>query len=150
MPLPASPREGAAKLAAAFLVVAVLVWPEREVLCPRWDVRVLDGSQRPVAGVTVRRSCQSGSFHAATHEDSEISDGAGRVTFDSSSVMESRLQRWSGRLLQIVSQGAPASSGPRARIVVAEGSSVSEWTGVPERMDSQIVVTPSRIPPAGP
>lgn len=146
-------------LIAICLVGAYLLFPQKELVCPAWTVSVVDTTQTPVDGMTVRRTCQDYSVELVEHEDDAITDAQGRVVFREIRIQTTRLRRWTGNLLNVVSQGVHASFGLHAAVFAfgrgIEGSAVSnglveDWTGFPRRMESTIVVEPVRVPSTKP
>lgn len=130
-----------AKIVAFCFVVGTLLFPEAELVCPGWSVSVVDGTQAPVGGITVRRLCQDYSVESVGHEDDAITDKRGGVVFHEIRNRVPRLQRWAGNLLNASREGVHASFGIHAHVFAfgngLEGSAVSnglveDWTGSPE------------------
>ena len=136
------------------LACGALLYPEEQIVCPKWSVSVVGESGDPVAGITVRRSCQDYSVENTAHQDDATTGAEGRVTFGEIRIRTPRLLKWVGNVTNFVTLDVHASYGLHAYVFAfgkgLEGSPVSTpvskgfvefWTGSPERMESSIVVT---------
>src|SRR5258705_2350714 len=62
-------------------IAAVCIIPLPHLVAPRWSVTVVDESNRPLSGITVRESSQDYSLESTSHEVDLVSDVEGRVVF---------------------------------------------------------------------
>lgn len=130
--------------------ILALLYPRSEVSCPAWSVRVVDASERPVANVTVRRTCQDYSTERASHETDAVTGADGRVQFEEERNRVSLLRRWLGNTASALSEGVHAGFGRHGSVFAfgngLRGSAVSQgiiedWTGGQTAMNSKIVVS---------
>jgi len=140
------------KLVVFFLGFAAIVgiYPVSYPLCPKWDVTVVDSSGKPIAGMTVRRSCND--YSAGKHsKDDRVTDERGKAAFDAQRVRSPILIRWLGNVINVATQGVHASIGRYSYVFTfgggLEGSPerdgyIETWTGRSEYMDSRIVAKP--------
>jgi hypothetical protein len=140
------------KLVAVLVGLAAIagIYPVSYSVCPKWDVTVVDGSGKPLAGMTVRRSCND--YSAGIHsEEDRRTDERGKASFDAQQVRSPILIRWLGNAINVVTQGVHASFGRHSYVFAfgggMEGSPVREgyvedWRGWPEHMESRIVAAP--------
>ena len=140
------------KFVAVLVALAAIagVYPVSYQLCPRWDVTVVDGSGKPLPGMTVRRSCKDYSGGAQSEEDRRT-DEHGKASFDERRVRSPALLRWLGNVLNVATQGVHASFGRHSYVFAfgggLQGSPVRDgyveyWRGSPESMESRIVAEP--------
>ena len=140
-------------LALAAVGIALAIFPYKSQVCPSWHVRVVDESQRPVAGLTVRLSYQNYSAESRSHEVDVVSDDGGDAIFPAATVRVSIARRCLFTLLS-AGTGVHASFGPHAWVFAfgkgLEGTAVDpqrnviDWTGRPSHMESVIVVKPQK------
>jgi hypothetical protein len=140
------------KLFAAVLTLVVMLglYPVSYSVCPTWNVTVLDESGKPLASMTVRRSCND--YSAGIHsEEDRKTDQRGKASFGARRVRVSRLIRWAGNVFNVVTQGVHASFGCYSYVFAfgrgLQGSPVrggyeEVWQGSPEHMESRIVAVP--------
>jgi hypothetical protein len=142
-------------LALVAAVLAVAVFPFKSVSCPSWHVTVIDESQKPVAGVTVRLSYQNYSAEGQSHDVDVISDENGEARFPAETLRASLVRRCLFTLLS-ARAGVHSSFGPHASVIAfgqrLEGFAVDsqrnvvvDWTGKPRHMESVITVRPSKL-----
>ena len=138
-------------LGAVVAVMVVGLYPVSYMLCPEWEVLVLDASGNPVPGMTVRRTCENYSSGGRGAEDDIVTNDQGQASFDAKRARLPVLLRWAGNIVNVVSQGVHASFGRHAYVFAfgrgLEGTAVAngyveDWTGEPEQMSSSIVVKP--------
>ena len=135
------------------LVLGLGLFPFASPQCPTWTVTVVDKSDRPVSGLTVRLSYQDYSAESESHEVDKITDQRGSVTFSGQKLHASLFRRCYYTLLS-ARAGVHASFGPYASVIAFgdgwEGSAVDAkgnvlfWRGKPMRMGSRIVLDRSK------
>jgi hypothetical protein len=139
-------RKSAVIAGGVLLVLALIPIPYRA--SPDWKVWVVDSTGNPAGGVTVQLSYQNYSVESDGHEEERLTDEHGYTHFDEHRLAASLLQRcWysvmSARAL------AHASFGPHDWVFAfgngLQGEAVSDgivtdWTGTPAQMESQIVL----------
>ncbi len=81
------------------------MYPQSELLCPSWNVSVVDESQTPVAGIKVRRSCSDYSVNMH-HRDDAVTGALGQVEFGELRTLATRLQRWIGNAFNLEQGGS--------------------------------------------
>ena len=140
------------KLLVALLTLAAIagLYPVSYSVCPTWNVTVLDETGTPLAGMTVRRSCND--YSAGIHrEEDRRTDQHGRASFHAQRVRVPTLIRWAGNVSNVVTQGVHASFGCYSYVFAfgagRQGSPVRDgyveaWRGSPEHMESRIVAVP--------
>jgi len=140
------------KLVTALIAIVAIaaLYPTSYLVCPTWNVTVLDESGKPLPGMTVRRSCNDYSAGIHTAEDRKT-DRRGKASFDAQRARVPRLIRWAGNVVNVMTQGAHASFGCYSYVFAfgggLEGSPVRQglvevWEGGPEYMESRIVAGP--------
>jgi hypothetical protein len=129
-------------IVAVSLLAALL--PVSTLSAPEWSVCVLDGSNRPVAGVLVRESYKNYSAELEGHEDDLYTDAEGCVSFVPKRVNSSPLKRLRVILLSATG-GVHASFGPHASVAAfragqtgddIRGGHIFSWEGFPTQMKS--------------
>lgn len=141
---------------AGIALFASFLIPVPYLACPSWDVSVVNESGRPLEGMTVRPVYQNYSAENESQEEDRTTDGRGFATFPRRISTASLLRRC---VYSIVSAGAGvhASFGRHAYAFTfghdlqgsaTSGQYVTDWTGIPDHMQSQIVATPieHRVP----
>ena len=146
-------RNAIPKFLAIVVVMIVLAFiPIRTLKCPSWDVWVIDRSGRPVPGITVRLSYRNYSAETQFHESDAITDEQGHVNF-SRQTLTVLLARRAIVILSSAMGGVHASFGSHASVfafgdglrgydVDKQKDVIVDWTGIPDRMESRIVVMP--------
>lgn len=148
------PRRVLWTFAAIAIALGVAFIPLRSLNCPAWDVWVTDQSSNPVPGATVRISFQNYSAERESHEMDAITDGQGHPKF-SAQTLRASLGRRVVAILSSATAGVHASFGPHASVdaffdglqsfaVDEQRNAVLDWTGKPGRMESRIVVSPTK------
>ena len=106
-------RARKAYFALAAAALAFAFFPFKSLNCPSWHVRVIDGTQKPVAGMRVRLSYQNYSAEDESHEVDAITDGNGEATFPAEALRASFIRQCVFALLS-ARAGVHASFGPHA------------------------------------
>ena len=137
------------------VVLAVfLLYPFESLQAPLWEVSVVDQSNRPIGGVTVRESYQHYSAQFSGGETDLITDDQGRVIFPAKTLRANIFKR-SAVIASSATGGVHASFGPHAYVFAfgngVEGSPVKngyveDWTGSPKVNRSVIVTHPLGLP----
>jgi hypothetical protein len=132
------------------LGAVLILIPFRTLNCPTWDVWVTYLGGEPAAGVTVRLTYQNYSLERESHQIDAITDGRGHVEIGARTISASLAHRLVGTLSSALGEGIHASFGPHARASAfdsngAEGDAewggiITDWTGEPSHMESQIVL----------
>lgn len=112
-----SPRIRVAIGIALLLLVLVLIYPFKTTIVPAWPLRVLNESRVPVRGVNVTEHWQYALLEDAAQEETQKTDGDGRVSFPSRSIRANLLQRAWARLTR-KKEGTGTRPVPPASIVV--------------------------------
>lgn len=137
--------------ALTILIGAFGVYPVSYLICPDWSVTVVDRSGAPLSGMTVRRSCNDYSAGPTGIEDNAITDERGRVSFAAREIRSPIFFRWTGRVVNVITQGFHAGFGRHSYVFAfgrgLEGSPIANgeveaWRGRPAHMESRIVATP--------
>jgi hypothetical protein len=126
--------------------------PIQTLEAPLWKVSVVDESNKPVSGITVRESYKNYSAEFEGGEQDLVTDAQGNVVFPTKKVRIPLLKR---ALVNISSAtaGVHASFGSHAHVFAfgngVEGDAVKngfveDWTGAPAANDSVIVVHPTK------
>ena len=134
-------------MAVAILLAFV---PVRSLSCPAWAVWVTDQSGHPVSGITVRLTYRNYSAEGESHEADAITDAQGHVAF-SAQTFSAPLGRRIVAMLSSAMAGVHASFGSHASVFASGGglqgfaiderrNVILDWTGIPDRMESRIVV----------
>jgi hypothetical protein len=135
------------------LLGALYTTPEQ--VCPSWSVTVVESSGTPVAGTTVRRSCQDYSIAGSALETDAYTDNLGRAAFQEAVIRTHPMLRWPRNLFNLLSGGAHASYGRHAYVFAfgrdgRQGDDVEatgylrDWKGAPPHMESRLVMKDQR------
>lgn len=136
-----------AKAVLAVVVVIAIFFPIQYLAAPEWDVQVTNEAGAPLAGVNVRLVYENYSAESHSHEITRITDQSGHVGFPAQYNAASLLQRIF-YTVRSANEGVHASFGRHAGVFAFgrgyEGEAVSgpyitDWTGSPPAMMSQIV-----------
>jgi len=134
---------------AGIALFGLSVIPVPYLACPRWDVIVVDESGQPLTGMTVRLVYQDYSAERESHEEDRTTNERGYVTFPRRISTASFLQR-SFYTLVSAGAGVHSSFGRHAYVstfghslegTATSGQHVTDWTGAPGHMQSQIIAT---------
>jgi hypothetical protein len=101
---------------AGILLLAWLLIPTRDIVCPDWTVLVTDTSSHPLAGVSVTAFAQQYTLEKNDTEQSAATDANGTVHFHSRFVWANGLRRTLGVIENVSSQGPHASFGTHTHI----------------------------------
>lgn len=132
-----------------FVLMGFCFLPMPHLVCPSWDVWVVDPSGTPQRGTTVRRSYQDYSLEREGHEEDAATDATGYAHFAKRESRASLISRFFGTLHSAMTGGVHASFGRHAFVFAfgngkqgqaVSGKYVTDWTGSPEHMQSRIVV----------
>ncbi len=93
-----------------------LLYPSTSVLCPAWKIQLVDEAGNPVPNAFVRQHWQDYSVESDSHEQDTYSDENGYVSFPERTIKASRLLRFAGATLNLLSQGVHASFGASSHI----------------------------------
>jgi hypothetical protein len=131
------------------IAVVVCIIPLPHMVAPRWAVTVVDESNNPVGGITVRESSQDYSIESVSHEVDLKSGGDGRVVFPTRIILAPVVQRIVGVVANVCETGVHASFGTHTW-VLAFGSGLEgyspDWHGFARSMNTVIVVHPQTVP----
>lgn len=101
------------------VVVAILaVYPVQETVAPEWHINVTDDSAVPLAGIKITEVWQDYTVERSSHEDDASTDDRGHVLFARRTIRAPFIRRAYGAVRNIASQGAHASFGPHAYLVI--------------------------------
>jgi hypothetical protein len=137
--------------ALTFAGFAYWLFPVSPLAAPEWEVTVVDEQGRPVEDITVRETWQNYSVEATGHEMDRQTDASGHATFPAHKTEHSPLSQVAGTLSALIHFNVHASYGPHASVfafgkhlegTATRGEYVTDWTGYPSSMRSQIVVRP--------
>jgi hypothetical protein len=138
------------RLAVAFAVIALFLYPFESLQAPIWEISVVDASNNPISGARVRESYRDYSAGFKGGEADLVTDFTGSGNFPARTVRASLLKRIAV-VLTSATAGAHASFGPHASIFALGGMEgysvkdghVEDWTGSPRVNKSVIVVHPT-------
>jgi hypothetical protein len=136
-------------LVICFALLAICFLPMPYLVCPGWDVWVVDKSGAPQTGITVRVSYQDYSLEKQGHEENTVADSRGYAHFAERESRASLAERFFGILHSAATGGVHASFGRHASVFAfgdgkegyaVSGEYVADWTGSPKHMESRIIV----------
>lgn len=88
-------------LAISFLLLlALLLYPFEIVIVPAWNPRVVDDLGTPVKGIKVTEHWQHYQLENAGHEDFQVSDEFGRVSFPARTLRSGLFARFFARVIK--------------------------------------------------
>ncbi len=125
------------------------MYPAEVIVAPEWEVRVLDGEGKPLAGVFVRRVYQHYSVEEQSHEEDAHTDVEGCARFERRTIRASKMRRIIGAFEQISQFTVHASWGPHAFVFAnhrgygeMSGADMGDvlWSGEGEGKKSTIVL----------
>ncbi len=135
---------------AAVALIALSLIPIPYLAAPEWHVTVVDEFGAPISGMTVRLSWKNYSTESEGHEEDRVTDSDGSVAFPARKGWASSLQRlWFSSLM--ATSLAHASFGPHATVFAfgqdregsaINGGKITDWTGKPVEMRSEIIAQP--------
>jgi hypothetical protein len=137
-------------MSVALLCIVIIV-PLPHLVCPDWEVSVVDQDGNPLKGMTVRLSYQDYSLESVSHDEDRVTDSRGHVSFVAKTTTASVGSRALGALRSAIRTGVHASFGRHAWVFAfgngLEGSAetgnyVTDWNGSPRLMRSRIVSRP--------
>jgi hypothetical protein len=106
-------------LVSGGVAIAILaLYPRQETVAPDWHINVTDDSGRPLAGIKITEVWQDYTVERNSHEDSHVTDADGHLVFTRHAMRVPAIWRIFGAARNIVSEGAHASFGPLAYLVV--------------------------------
>jgi hypothetical protein len=132
-------------------LIVYLVWPTNTPESPFWEVWVVNEAGQPIEAMTVTLTYENYSAEYEGHSEHKYTDANGYVDFSPTSLRASRLRRIAATL-RSAEAGTHASFGPHAWVMASgnglDGIAVSDgyvtdWTGAPPRMASNIVAKPA-------
>lgn len=123
-------------------IAFVILFPFKTTVVPAWKIRVIDEDGKPIAGTSVREYWHHYSVESEGHEQDLSTDDNGYVTFPSCTVRASIVRRIAGPILNVLDQGAHASFGPSAMLMIwQEGFEPSYVMYAPnESLPEQIIL----------
>lgn len=132
-----------------FALIILCFLPMPYLVCPSWEVWVVDQSGTPQKGMTVRLSYQDYSLEKEGHDEDAVIDTMGYAYFAKRESRASLASRFFGALHSAATGGVHAGFGRHAFVFAfgngkqghaVSGKYVTDWTGSPEHMQSKIVV----------
>jgi hypothetical protein len=135
------------------IVLAALLMPIRSVEAPLWTVCVVDETNKPAIGVTVRESYRNYSAEFRDNEQDLITDQHGCVIFPAKSIWAPLMQRVAA-VISSAKGGVHASFGRHVNMFAFAGSRegnankngfVEDWTGSPAVNQSRIILLPTGL-----
>jgi hypothetical protein len=133
-----------ALVALLVVVVLVLVYPFKTVVVPAWPLRVIDNSNRPIAGINVTEHWQHYLLEDEGHEVLQRSDEFGAVSFPERSIRASLLRRGYRMLTKIGREGFRGRWDRYGSVVVRGSREHATTTAVhvPETVPQNSIVVP--------
>ena len=136
------------------ILLACLFVPIRSAEAPLWKVCVVDETNKPAIGATVRESYRNYSAEFRDNEQDLITDQHGCVVFPAKTLWAPLIQRGAA-IISAASGGVHASFGrPVYVFAFADGREgnankngfVEDWTGSPAVNQSRIILLPTTLP----
>lgn len=124
--------------AVLVLLLLLLLYPFKTVIVPSWPLRVVDDTERPIAGIKVTEHWQHYLLESEGHEELKSTDGYGAVDFPERTIRASLLRRGFAVAGKIVQQGFRGRWDCYGSIVV--------W-GSKDHATTTAVVRPDTMPP---
>jgi hypothetical protein len=112
------PRSRRLLAAASLLLLLTLIYPFKTITVPAWDLRVVEDGDSLVSGIKVTEHWQHFLLESGSHEETQITDQAGRASFPERSIRSSLLGKMFARLAKIGSGGNAARTDAAAAVVV--------------------------------
>jgi hypothetical protein len=133
------------------ILLAGLLVPIRTVEAPLWTVCVVDETNKPAVGVTVRESYRNYSAEFRDNEHDLVTDQHGCVVFPAKTLWAPLIQRGAA-IVASANGGVHASFGRHVYVFAfadgREGNAnkngfVEDWTGSPAINQSRIILLPT-------
>jgi len=101
------------------LILSVLLFPWQTTVVPTWELVVVeDDSGQAVAGINVTQHWQHYLLETEGHEERQITNNSGQVSFHERTIRASLLRRILVRLRKVGKSGVAGRTDPYASIVV--------------------------------
>ena len=100
------------------LILSVLLFPWQTTVVPTWELVVVDDSGQAVAGINVTQHWQHYLLETDGHEERQITNDSGQVSFRDRKIRASLLRRILVRLRKTGKSGVAGRTDPYASIVV--------------------------------
>ena len=136
------------------VLLAGLLVPIRSFEAPVWTVCVVDETNKPAVGVTVRESYRNYSAEFRDKEQDLITDQHGCVVFPAKTLWAPLIQRGAAIISSGLNGGVHASFGRHVYVFAfadgLEGNAnkngfVEDWTGSPAVNQSKIILLPTDL-----
>ena len=103
---------------AVVLLFALLLFPFKSTIVPRWRVHLVDEAGSKIAGINVTEHWQHNLIQSAGSEDARRTDEMGVVDFPERTVRASLVTRLVDFVQNLATQGSKAKFGPYGSLVV--------------------------------